>query len=123
LDAARVVFERLGAAPGPGGGGQTVCRSVTSTRVRLCAARGPRCHHPGEERGYEETWPCITRSRRCPGPDLCLPGGGTRLSLATHRQTAPSISVRPFPAGLVRTSVNALEKAFELFGIPPERRN
>ena len=50
-------------------------------RVRLCSTRGPRCHHPGEERGYEETRPGLTRSRRCPGPDICLPGSGARSSV------------------------------------------
>ena len=34
------------------------------------------------KRGYEETRACITRSCRCSGPNICLPGGGARPSLA-----------------------------------------
>ena len=45
--------------------------------------------------GYEET-PCLTRSCRRPGFDVCLPGGGIRPSLAAHRQAAPPYQYDPF---------------------------
>jgi hypothetical protein len=79
-------------------------RSILNGSRHACRpprSRGPRCDHPGEERGYEETRPCT--------PDLADALALTFASrwLAGNSPASPAnqISVRPLPSGLDRTAV------------------